>query len=146
MLTFPLIRSWHNLTTGGHGQVICMLAVHSWNGKLKIILKKLNFFSNYCIFMQIFVSFSLYFYFYPSRHFQMGPGMIWETTNQLSVALCCVTLFYILINEMNTLHLNIFTFHAGLVSINFLPFSIKIWTNFGVGFDIYVRWIKLVDK
>ncbi len=36
--------------------------------------------------MQIFASFSFYFYFYPSQPFQMGPGKIRETTNQLSLA------------------------------------------------------------
>ncbi len=61
--------------------------VHLWNGNWKIFKKNRNLFSHYCIFMQIFASFSFYFYFYPSRPFQMGPGKIWETTNQLSLAL-----------------------------------------------------------
>ncbi len=33
----------------------------------------------------MFASFSFYFYFYPSQPFQMGPGKIRETTNQLSL-------------------------------------------------------------
>ncbi len=35
--------------------------------------------------MQMFASFSFYFYFYPSQPFQIGLGKIQETTNQLKL-------------------------------------------------------------
>ncbi len=49
--------------------------------------------------MQIFASFSFYFHFYPSRPFQMGPGKIGETTNQLSLALASKHLKVILFHS-----------------------------------------------
>ncbi len=57
-----------------------------WETDIYFFLNR-NFLSNYCIFMQMFASFSFYFPFYPSLPFQMGLGKIRETTNELSLAL-----------------------------------------------------------
>ncbi len=59
------------------------------------------FFSNYCILMQIWASFS--FYFYPFPPFQMGMRKIQETTNQLSQALIVALVCQVGITAMITL-------------------------------------------
>ncbi len=82
-------RMFQSVQISGQTQLICCFsdpAVCSWNGKLKIIFLNRIFLSNYCTFMQIYASFSFSFYIYCSQPFQMGPGKIWETTNQLSLA------------------------------------------------------------
>ncbi len=68
--------------------------------------------------MQIFASFSFYFYFYLSEPFQMGLGKIWETINQLSLA-SRICLMAIVLIRLFTIPWKIITAHHSRIKYHF---------------------------